>query len=284
MPSQALFRLKECSAIPSAVCVLMLLSAPIWAVEARQQQFTMNTLTAGEVLIEPLLTGEIPGVEATHIAVAGPASYSESANDDHALVLLFVDGKGKLEFQGKDYELVPETIAMPISNDKLTVHVEDGDTLHGLVIRKQYSEQDIEDMKEFAARDSDGIYLKKFTDCESYKEAIKSPKTTSRTVLPKDHISRCAMGTVETMGPDEVGAHRHAMLDQLFLGLSKNDSIVITDDTETPFPEFSLLHIPLGSLHGVRVEDGKRMYYMWMDFFLTKEGEEWLKTHKPDTK
>jgi hypothetical protein len=32
------------------------------------------------------------------------------------------------------------------------------------------------------------------------------------------------------------------------------------------------------------VEENKKMYYMWMDFFLTREGQEWLKTHKPVSK
>lgn len=275
---------KRSSAVISATLILLQFSVSSWALDIKQQQFTMASPSPGEVFVEPLLTEEIPGVDATHLAIAGPATYSELAADDHALVMLFVDGKGNLQFMGEDHEIVPETIAMPISPEKLTLRVAEGDSLHVLVIRKGYSQQDIEDMKSFAARRSGGIYLKKFSDCPSYKEAIKSPKTTSRTVLPNEHIPRVAMGTVETMGPDEVGAHRHPMLDQLFLGLSKNDVTVIADDTEASFPEFSLLHIPLGSLHGVRAEQGKRMYYMWMDFFQTKEGEEWLKTHKPDTK
>jgi hypothetical protein len=82
------------------------------------------------------------------------------------------------------------------------------------------------------------------------------------------------------MGPDEVGAHEHPMLDQLFLGLAENDMIVHADDDQARLTDFSLLHIPLGSRHGVKAEEGCRMYYMWMDFFLTKEGQEWLKTHK----
>ncbi len=278
------FRVKHHLAMISLACGLSLLSAVASALEIKQQQFNMTPPGAGEIQIEPLLTGEIPEVETTHITIAGPAEFSDSASEEHAIVLLFVDGQGTLQYQGENHEIIAETIAMTLSTDEVTVKVAEGNILHALVVRKQYSEQDLEDMKSFEARKSGGIYFKHFTDCESYKEAIKSPKTTSRTVLPKDYISRVAMGTVETTGPDEVGAHRHAMLDQLFLGLTKNDSIVIADDTEAPFPEFSLLHIPLGSLHGVRVEDGKRMYYMWMDFFLTKEGEEWLKTHKPDTK
>ena len=88
------------------------------------------------------------------------------------------------------------------------------------------------------------------------------------------------MGTVQTIGPDAVGTHEHPMLDQLFLGLAGNDVIVHADDQQVEFKEFALLHIPIGSSHWVTVEEGKNMYYQWMDFFLTKKGEEWLKTHK----
>jgi len=73
----------------------------------------------------------------------------------------------------------------------------------------------------------------------------------------------------------------HPMLDQLFLGLTSNDVTVHADDRSAEFKEYSLLHIPIGSSHWVTVEENKKMYYMWMDFFLTKEGQEWLKTHKP---
>jgi hypothetical protein len=36
---------------------------------------------------------------------------------------------------------------------------------------------------------------------------------------------------------------------------------------------------PLGFSHSVQVKEGAKMYYMWMDFFRDKAGEEWLKTH-----
>jgi len=125
--------------------------------------------------------------------------------------------------------------------------------------------------------------VKKFSDCQPYKEAIKSPKTTSRTLLPENYVPRMAMGTVETTGPDRVGRHRHAMLEQLFLGLKDNDITVSADASRANLKEFWILHIPLGSNHGASVEAGKRLYYVWMDFFPTKEGQEWLKMHKPVT-
>jgi quercetin dioxygenase-like cupin family protein len=123
--------------------------------------------------------------------------------------------------------------------------------------------------------------VKKFRECTPYREAIKSAKTVSRTLLPENYVPRMAMGTVETTGPDEVGAHRHPMLEQLFLGLRGNDITVTADDERANLKEFAILHIPLGSNHGAKVEAGKKLHYIWMDFFMAKEGQEWLKMHKP---
>ena len=59
------------------------------------------------------------------------------------------------------------------------------------------------------------------------------------------------------------------------------ESWKIAKKTPTEFKQYALLHIPLGSNHWVRVKENKKMNYMWMDFFLTKEGQAWLQTHKP---
>ncbi|MDZ4657559.1 MAG: hypothetical protein SH868_08255 [Bythopirellula sp.] len=283
MKSPATLRTASLSGVAGFACITILFGASSSAIEIQQQKFPMETPPRGEVRSEPLLKSEIPEVEATHVAIAGPASHTESPVDGFADILLFIQGRGSLGFNGEDHEINSETIALPISSADVAIHVAEGDVLHYVRIRKQFSKQDLLDMKDFASRAGGGIYLKKFEDCEAYREAIKSPKTTSRTVLPAEFIPRVAMGTVQTTGPDEVGAHRHPMLDQLFLGLVENDVIVTADDTHARFTEFSLLHIPLGSLHGVKAQEGTKMYYMWMDFFLTKEGEEWLKTHKPVT-
>ena len=57
--------------------------------------------------------------------------------------------------------------------------------------------------------------------------------------------------------------------------------VVHADAAYKALKEFSLQHIPIGSSHWVTVGENKKMYYLWMNFFLTKEGQEWLKTHKP---
>jgi len=152
--------------------------------------------------------------------------------------------------------------------------------MHYIEIQKLLTTQDLVDTESFSYENRTNFYYRHFDDCEAYTEKIKSPNTVSRTVLPKGHIPRVAMGTVQTIGPDAVGAHEHLMLDQLFLGFAGNDVVVHADDKQVNFKEFSILHIPISSSHWATVDEGKNMYYQWMDFFLTKEGEVWLKTHK----
>jgi len=151
--------------------------------------------------------------------------------------------------------------------------------LHYLKISSKLTAQDQLDLKEFPIENTQKVYYAKFSDCQSYTEPIKSPNTISRTILPNKIIPRIAMGTVQTIGPDKVGAHEHPMLEQLFLGLSKNNCIVYADAAQINFLQHSVLHIPLGSTHSVSVEKDEVLYYVWMDFFLDKKGEEWLKTH-----
>ena len=116
----------------------------------------------------------------------------------------------------------------------------------------------------------------------TYKEAIKSPKTTSRTLVPAGVVPRFAAGSVQTCGPDDVAPHAHPMLEQLFLGLPSCDCTVTADAASAPLEALDLLHIPLGSMHGVRVDEGKGMHYLWLDFFRDKAAEAWLDNHVDD--
>jgi hypothetical protein len=75
------------------------------------------------------------------------------------------------------------------------------------------------------------------------------------------------MGSVKTTGPDMVQPHKHPMLEQLFYGLSENCCYVQADAHEQFFGGNTLLHIPLGSLHSVRVEEENILHYVWIDFF-----------------
>lgn len=226
-----------------------------------------------------ILKNEIDGVTSEHITITSNITKKANPIKGYKTIYLFIKGYGKLISGDSIYDIVPESIMLPNNVEGISFRPIEKDTLHYLKISVFQTELDIQDIKTFPKENTNTIYFKKFTDCKSYTEPIKSPQTTSRTILPNKYIPRVAMGTVKTIGPDAVGAHEHAMLEQLFFGLTDNQTIVYADDAQVDFPEYSLLHIPRGSSHSVSVNDGNEMYYVWMDFFVDKDGEEWLKTH-----
>ena len=247
--------------------------------EIKKQKLKMNLSNGKRIEKEILLPREISELSVEHIIIAGPNSFSVKSRENNETILIFIKGRGNLLEGDKNYSIIPETIAIPFASQELNIFVPKGDTLHFIQMDKILSEQDVVDIKTYPIENRNKIYFTSFEDCEAYTEKIKSPNTVSRTILPKDYIPRVAMGTVKTKGPDAVGAHKHPMLDQLFLGLAGNKIEVIADDASIQFNEFEILHIPIGSNHSAKVKENETMYYVWMDFFLTKKGEEWLKTH-----
>lgn len=245
-------------------------------IENLAMELQPNTQEYGKSILE----NEISGIKVTHIALKEGITIEENLEEAYKFVYLFIKGRGKLVANNQSFDIEPETIFLPNSIRDISIQTGKNATLHFLKISTKLTEQDILDLKEFPKEKTQKIYFSKFTDCEAYTEPIKSPNTISRTILPNKYIPRIAMGTVETKGPDKVGAHDHGMLEQLFLGLTDNQVIVFADDAKIDFTAFSILHIPLGSSHSVEVKEGNKMYYVWMDFFLDSKGEEWLKTHK----
>jgi len=255
--------------------------------ESRAQEIVIQNLQmqvpfGNQSFAEKVLEGEIDDLEVEHVAYASETEHAIMLSNNHVSMFLFLKGNGTLKTDSITQKVVPESVAIP-SNDlaNFQIEVSEGEALHILKLTKKLSLQDVEDFKNFPEENKYSLFYKRFKDCEPYTEKIKSPGTVSRTVLPADIVPRISLGTVETTGPDEVGAHEHPMLEQLFLGLADNDITVYADEAQTNFKAFSLLHIPLGSRHWVSVDARKKMNYMWMDFFLTKAGEAWLKTHKP---
>lgn len=235
---------------------------------------------AGKVEVRSVLPGEIREVTTDLLSITGPARHLEPATQDAETVWLLLGGKGTLKTKDRTYAVDGETIARAPLGWAWEIKVAPGAHLLALRVRHQVSAADREELKKFP-RNNAAPHVMKFSDCPKYGEAIKSSKTVSRTLLPENFVPRVAMGTVETSGPDQVGAHRHPMLEQLFLGLKENDITVSADGARANLTPLSLLHIPTGSLHGAEVAAGRKLHYVWMDFFATKEGQEWLKEHKP---
>jgi hypothetical protein len=233
-----------------------------------------------EVRIQTVLAGAVPEVEAALVSIPASLQHREAAVADSAVVWLILAGQGRITAGEQAFEVSGETIARAPQGWSWTLEAAPGGTLHALRLRRALNAQDLEEFAKYPENNAAPL-VKKFSECPAYREAIKSPKTISRTLLPENFVPRMALGTVETTGPDAVGRHKHPMLEQFFLGLKDNDITVLADEDQANLPEFALLHIPLGSNHGVEVADGKKLHYVWMDFFMSKDGQEWLKTHKP---
>lgn len=233
-----------------------------------------------EVRIQTVLAGAVPEVEAALVSIPASLQHRESASTDSAVVWLILAGQGRITAGEQAFEVSGETIARAPQGWSWTLEAAPGKALHAVRLRRALNAQDLEEFAKYPENNAAPL-VKKFSECPAYREAIKSPKTISRTLLPENFVPRMALGTVETTGPDAVGRHKHPMLEQFFLGLKDNDITVLADEDQANLPEFALLHIPLGSNHGVEVADGKKLHYVWMDFFMSKDGQEWLKTHKP---
>ena len=206
-----------------------------------------------------LLPKAIPGV-ATRYAVQGAgATHAVTRRPEQASVLLFVQGSGEVRAGAQAFPIDgiaacgvagPCPLALVAANRGL-----------------EYLELTLDLTADEARGQVGQVYFIAYADCTPYGEAIKSAKTVSRTIIPPEVLPRFCMGSVETTGPDVVGAHAHPMLEQLFFGLPGNRCTVTADEAATVFEERVLLHIPLASSHGVTVEAGSHLRYVWMDFF-----------------
>lgn len=227
-----------------------------------------------------VLPGGIPGVTTDVILITGPNKYTEEANNNQEVVWLFLCGSAFLKTNGQTFTVKDETIAHAPLGWTSEIEVHTGDTLLAVRIRKLLSDEDKADLKTFA-KNNNAPYVRRFIECTPYSEVIKSAQTVSRTLLPENVVPRMAAGTVDATGPDQVDRHKHPMLEQLFLGLHSNNAMFSADDTQIAFPPLSILHVPSGSMHGCQVAAGNKLHYIWLDFFSTKEDQEWLRMHKP---
>jgi len=208
----------------------------------------------------PLLPGAVDGVETVYCVQPKDVEQVLVPRSGKARVVLFVSGEGEVHCRDRVFSF--SDIAAFAGTAALTIRAVSS-ALEYLEIRLDRAEAELSRAAE--------LFFVRYVECETYGEAIKSAATVSRTIVPPDVVPRFCMGSVETVGPDEVAAHAHPILEQLFWGLPGNDCMVTADDAQAPFGEWALLHVPLGSRHGVKVLEGKRLHYVWMDFFRSED-------------
>ncbi len=223
-----------------------------------------------------ILPGEINSIKTFCTELRGGIANKYLPEEGQLRVFIFTNGSGNI--MQNDLNFPVQELALFIPDIGQEFNVASGKkNLSYLEIVMQLTAVDLQSLVK-----QKGLfpYYVSYADCRKYDETIKSEKTVSRIILSEDIVPRLCIGSVQTSGPDQVAAHTHSMLEQLFLGLSGNDVVVMADSTETRFLENDLLHIPLGSRHGVRVEPGKDLHYIWIDLFHSQDDMDYIKnTH-----
>jgi hypothetical protein len=219
----------------------------------------------------PLLPGAVEGVTAGYRAQPRGVERVLVPDPGTAYVVLFFSGDG--EVQLGEWRASWAGVAALAGTASATFRATSAQ-LEYLELLLERSSEEIERARMF--------FFARYADCETYGESIKSATTVSRTIVPPDVVPRFCMGSVEAMGPDEVGAHAHPILEQLFWGLPGNECLVAANEARAVFGERMLLHVPLGSRHGVSVPAGKRLHYVWMDFFRSEADLAYIQQeHRP---
>ncbi len=228
-----------------------------------------------KLIKKTILENEVKDVIIEHISIQDNHIHKEQAKNNVLDVLLTLGGEGTFQINGVDYKIDSNSIARIPFNTGYEIQVEEGKKFNFIRLRKLLDKKDVAVVKT-RIDDFSKLYLRALADCPTYKEDIKSEKTLNRMILPEGLVPRFAMGSVETEGPDEVGEHEHPMLDQIFFGLADCRCSCFADGEETLLTENMMLHIPLASKHYVSVAEGNKLAYIWMDFFLTLEGEKYM--------
>lgn len=212
-----------------------------------------------------LMDGEIEGTRISRFMLEAEEEISFSICDRFARVLLVLSGeaavqpaRGILSLHERGSYVQAPLEEVCIRAQKKTLLLELCRNITGV---------------EFQAYSQGALPL--FTSYEkapTYREDCKSEKTVSRMLIPARTIPRFAMGSVETTGDDQVEEHAHPMLEQFFLGVSDNNCTLMIDGVPYPFGPHTLLHIPLGSTHGVCSKGDQKIHYIWMDFLFDETG------------
>ena len=225
----------------------------------------VNTEIHENISIE-LCAGEIPGAKAMHHILTGDSSLIFTANDVYYHILMLISGEANFATEGRSYTFNERVTFVPALDKELKITAKG--KVNILEIQWDCVEEDKALITEYQA---EFPYIQLYRECVQYTEATKSEKTISRMTIPQRVIPRLAAGSVETYGIDMIQPHSHPMLDQFFFSFPENDMEVIIDGEHIPMQGNELIHIPLGSEHGVYVPEGKHCHYMWIDFILDIE-------------
>ena len=227
-----------------------------------------------------MLPGEIPG--ASVFCHYLPADYDLQVERQRKFIRIFFLCGGAAAFTAEhesfEYSEKAVFVAKPASEVK--IHAAEESVL--LEIQWELNEQDLADLD---ASKEHFPFSEAYKDALQYRDFFKSETTISRAILKQSFIPRFAMGSVEAKADDLVGQHAHPLLDQFFFSFPENDMDLLIDCRICAMKGDTLLHIPLGSNHGVIARGSQKMHYLWIDCTpqeLKQQAVDYLnEVHKP---
>lgn len=223
----------------------------------------------------PLLPGEIAGVQVAHHRL-DKGTLTLRGDRLQLVVLFLLAGAATIRSDGASARFADKTCYVARPGDNTHIEVD----RHAEVLEVDWALTE----EDYGRVDLAGMafpIVQDYAASPQYRDYFKSEKTISRTLVGPHVLPRFCMGSVESIGPDRIEPHAHPMLDQLFFSFAENDITLLIDGERHALGGSTLLHIPLGSDHGVDVSPGKRMHYLWLDFFQRHEDMDYIaEVHK----
>lgn len=213
-----------------------------------------------------LMDGEIANTRVFYYTVEKGSTITFDANVGYYHILVLIKGDADFETDAKKYNYNERVTFVPSCEKDCVVSA--NTDLAILEICWDVAPEDKNLLEEYKTQFP---VIEPYLASIQYVDPNKSEKTISRMMIPHRIIPRFAIGSVESYGYDYVKPHSHPMLDQFFFSFPENDMDVLIDGEHIPMLGNEIIHIPLGSDHGVEVVEGKHMHYMWIDFLPDNE-------------
>lgn len=215
----------------------------------------------------PLLPEAIPGASLCLRNLKPGESKVFTATQTESVILMSINGDFEFQSGEKKVNASGRYVFIPGCDQSATITATTPSSVLEILWRIPET-----DLDAWAHSDREFPYVQDYASAVQYRDKNKSDKTISRELVRQRLVPGFCMGSVESYGYDKVAQHPHPMLDQFFFSFPENDMDVLIEDFRAPMKGDTLLHIPLGSNHGVEVSGDNHMHYIWIDFFLGQAG------------